>query len=102
MGRDKALLPWASTTLLEHTVGIIRAVTDQVIVVADVAGKYSNEGVERVVGDEYPGTGPLGGILTGLNHVESGYHFVVACDLPYLSVILAGLQPLHELPQLRG
>src|ERR1051326_1166477 len=91
MGRDKALLLGGDKTLLEHTVGIVGTVASRVIIVAEVAHKYSVEGAECVVGDQYPGTGPLGGILTGLNQVESGYHVVVACDLPFLKPALLGL-----------
>ena len=97
MGCDKAMLPWEGKTLLEHTVGIVKSVAEQVYVVADVADKYAVPGVERVVGDEYPGMGPLGGILTGLNQVESGFHVVVACDLPFLKP-----EVLRLLSQLAG
>lgn len=84
MGRDKALMSWGDKSLLEHMVTIVREVSERIIISADEADKYSIEGTDMVVSDEYPGTGPLGGILTGLNCVESGYHIVVACDLPFL------------------
>ena len=32
--------------------------------------------------DEYPGTGPLGAILTALGHAEKDPLFVIACDMP--------------------
>lgn len=79
------MLPWNGTTLLSHMIGVLSTVTEQVIVVTDVAEKYDMEGAQKVVGDEYPGAGPLGGILTGLNQVDSGYHYVAACDLPLLN-----------------
>ncbi len=85
MGRDKAMLPWGDSTLLQHVINIVREVTDHVIVVADSSHKYSLLSVKKVVGDEYPGVGPLAGIITGLNSVESGYHYVLACDLPCIN-----------------
>ena len=32
--------------------------------------------------DEYPGTGPMGAILTALSHAEKYPLFVIACDMP--------------------
>jgi molybdenum cofactor guanylyltransferase len=84
MGRDKALLPWAGTTLLNHVIGTVRQVTEPVVVVADVADKYDAPDGIRVVGDRYPGKGPLGGVLSGLDRTGNGYHVVVGCDMPYL------------------
>jgi molybdopterin-guanine dinucleotide biosynthesis protein A len=86
MGTDKAMMPWGGSTLLHHVVRTLQSVEPNVVVVADTADKYEIEGVDRVVGDEHPGNGPLGGILTGLNHVENGYHVVLACDMPYVKI----------------
>src|SRR5258708_37224046 len=83
MGTDKALLPWEGKTLLEHAVSIVSQIEGRVIVVADIADKYSIPGVERVVGDEFPDTRPLGAILTGLNCVEGGYHYALVWATPY-------------------
>jgi len=84
MGRDKALLPFGSTTLLAHVVEIVRTVTAPVIVVAGVADQYALPGRVRVIGDLYPNAGPLGGIVTGLKAVDAGYHLITACDMPFL------------------
>jgi molybdopterin-guanine dinucleotide biosynthesis protein A len=84
MGTDKALLRWNEKTLLQHTVDLLRSVGERVVIVADRRAKYHVLGAEAVIGDEYPGTGPLGGVVTGLNYVEDGYHYVLACDMPLL------------------
>jgi molybdopterin-guanine dinucleotide biosynthesis protein A len=47
-------------------------------------GRYALPGV-RVLGDLFPDTGPVGGILTGLTALGPGRHLVVACDMPALN-----------------
>jgi cyclic pyranopterin phosphate synthase len=85
MGRDKARLPYGGTTLLNHVARILADVCAEVIVVAEDASDYEDMELPpgaRVVGDLYPGRGPLGGIVTGLRAAGEGVHVVVACDMP--------------------
>jgi len=82
MGLDKATLPLSGTTMLDRAVQNLRQVTDEVIVVADRADKYDLPDSTLIIEDRYPETGPLGGILTGLERLGIGYHLVVACDMP--------------------
>jgi molybdenum cofactor guanylyltransferase len=95
MGRDKALLPWGETTLVEHIARTVRQVSTPVIVVAAETGQYVVPSAECVVGDRYPDTGPLGGLLTGLDHLEPGYHLLVGCDMPLLKPDLIRLLFSH-------
>jgi molybdopterin-guanine dinucleotide biosynthesis protein A len=87
MGRDKARLPYGGTTLLNHVALTLAGVCGEVIIVAETAGDYADlelPTATRVVGDLYPGRGPLGGIVTGLRAADAGVHVVIACDMPRL------------------
>ncbi|MCY4114529.1 MAG: molybdenum cofactor guanylyltransferase [Chloroflexi bacterium] len=91
MGRDKRLLPWGTgadgrpRTLLQQVIDTLAAVADDVIVVAndrpDVRGA-------RVVPDAIPGSGSLGGILSGIEAARRDRVFVAAADMPFLSTTL--------------
>ena len=83
MGQDKALLPRNGLTLLEIVVHTLRPLVGEIVIVADRADRYALPDC-RTVGDAYPQTGPLGGILTGLAALGAGAHLVVACDMPTL------------------
>jgi molybdopterin-guanine dinucleotide biosynthesis protein A len=84
MGRDKALLELGVTSLLERAVRNLKQVARVVLVVADCSDKYLLSDGTPVIGDMYPGTGPLGGILTGIEALGIGCHLVVACDMPWV------------------
>lgn len=83
MGQDKALLRANGRTLLETVVNTLRPLVREIVIVADRADKYALPDC-RTIGDLYPNTGPLGGILTGLNALGAGHHLAVACDMPAL------------------
>ena len=84
MGRPKALLPWRGRTLIEHVVGILRQVVDEVVVVA--SAELSLPSLEaRVVRDREPRLGPLGGIREGLEAMRGDLAYVTSTDAPFLT-----------------
>lgn len=83
MGRDKALLPWNDTTLLEHSVSKLRSLVSDILIVADIPEKYNFQDC-RVIADILPGIGPVGGILTGLTVLGEGSYIVIPCDMPFI------------------
>lgn len=87
MGRDKALLPLrpGDPPLARVVIERVRAVTDDVFLVASDRPAYATFGVP-VVPDNWPGAGPLGGIATALAHAANDFCLVVACDMPFLNV----------------
>jgi molybdopterin-guanine dinucleotide biosynthesis protein A len=89
MGRDKASLPAAGRTLLEHVVDRLSPVVDEVLV---AGGDLVPPGLRlRAVADQPPGRGPLAGMLGGFQAARSTHAWVVACDLPEVEPDLGDL-----------
>jgi len=87
-GRDKALVEVGGEVLLARLCAVLRDVTFHVSVVGSPE-KYGGFGVS-CVSDQWPGEGPLGGIITALlASAESGgphqWNIIVGCDMPFLT-----------------
>lgn len=102
MGRDKALLPWAGVTLLDHMIGLLKSAGLERVVVAGARPGYD------AVPDLEPGQGP--GIA--ISHLLAGFGpddwvLVVPVDMPLLTPgLIGGLigeagQPLRAAHYLR-
>jgi molybdopterin-guanine dinucleotide biosynthesis protein A len=89
-GRDKALVLFGSTPLLLQIVQLAQTCTSEVAVVAG-ADKYRNLDQDlEIIEDRWPGEGPLGGIITGLQHSAdtnqlAEWNLILSCDLPFLT-----------------
>lgn len=77
MGRDKAQLPFRGGTLSDAVASAVREAAGSAVLV----GNPALGGIP----DRYPGEGPLGGILTALEHTSSEWNLIVACDLPEIT-----------------
>ena len=83
MGRDKALLELGGVALIVRAAAMVESVVGECAIVGDAVRL---EGLElRVVADDFPGAGPLGGIATALGESSAEWNLVIACDLPYLT-----------------
>lgn len=83
MGTNKAALKIGGRKMLDRVVEELSGVLSEIIVVAGEAEPYRYLGLP-VVGDIYPGCGPLGGIHAGLVTAKTPYIFVVGCDMPFI------------------
>jgi molybdopterin-guanine dinucleotide biosynthesis protein A len=83
MGRDKALLAYGETTLVEHVARAVRDAVGNVALIGD-PGRYGALG-HPVYPDKVPSCGPLGGIYTALSVATTDWNLVVACDMPGIS-----------------
>ena len=77
MGRDKARLPFRGGDLVSAVAAAV----------ASAAGNVTLVGHPELpsIPDRYPDGGPLGGILTALNHTAADWNLIVACDMPEAS-----------------
>jgi molybdenum cofactor guanylyltransferase len=90
MGRDKALLPYRGTTLVEHLARAVQEAAGNVALIGEPA-RYSSLGYP-VYPDKFPGCGPLGGVYTALSVSAADWNLIVACDMPGISAdVLRGL-----------
>ena len=87
MGYDKAALMIGGEPLLRRVVRRVGMALSEVLVVGLETLQPLVPGT-RVVPDETPGRGPLGGIVTALDAVSSPSLFVVACDMPFVNPVL--------------
>jgi molybdopterin-guanine dinucleotide biosynthesis protein A len=83
MGRDKGLLELEGEALVVRAANLVACATGTAATIIGGAA-YASLGL-RVVADDLPGAGPLGGIATVLRASVAPWNLIVACDLPYLT-----------------
>lgn len=81
MGRDKALLPWGASTLVERVAGLAREAAGHVSLVG-APERYAHLGLPCLP-ERYPGCGPLSGIEAALRE-GADWNLILACDMPNL------------------
>jgi molybdopterin-guanine dinucleotide biosynthesis protein A len=87
MGTDKALIERDGITLVEGAVNALRSArADPVVVIGGNRPAIEALGLD-VVDDQWPGEGPLGGIITALRSMETELVAVLSCDLTDASAI---------------
>ena len=95
MGRDKALLPYGESTLLQTLIDRYGAY-GPVGVSVDRAGRFPFRGALELT-DVFPGQGPMNGVVSGFRQTDARELLLTAVDLPYGDAALA-----RRLSELRG
>ncbi len=88
-GADKALADLAGRPLLVRIIGVLRQSGVREVVVVGSQTRYKKWST-RCIGDQWPGEGPLGGIVTALlcslaAEPPPSWNLVVSCDMPFLT-----------------
>lgn len=83
MGRPKAFLPYAGSTIIEHKLDQMQSLFAEVFLVTNQPEQFSHVSA-NVVKDIVPEKGPVAGILSGLLVSVFEHCFVVPCDMPLL------------------
>ena len=85
MGRNKAWLEFRGHPLIVHQVETARACKPtRIYISAGSPADYEGLGWP-VLADNFPGSGPLGGIERALEVVESSFLLVLAVDMPFIT-----------------
>jgi molybdopterin-guanine dinucleotide biosynthesis protein A len=82
MGRDKGLLEIGGQTLIQSAVGLLKALTDRVVILGP-SERYGFLDLP-VLPDLVPSRGPLSAIYTGLEHSGTAVNVFLACDMPLM------------------
>ena len=83
MGTDKGLMDFNGKPMIQHIIDLVQKYFSDVMIISN------NDSYKKfnlpVYPDEFQGSGPVVGILTGLTKSSTAWNFVVACDLPFLN-----------------
>ncbi|WP_379130042.1 molybdenum cofactor guanylyltransferase [Paenibacillus sp. sgz500958] len=84
MGVNKALLEIGEEPLISRLLSQLLIVAESVMVSSGErdTNEYEFLGV-KIIPDQYPGLGPLGGLHAGLSSSDAEWNVVMACDLPF-------------------
>ncbi len=83
MGRDKALIRHWGVPLVVRAAAAAAKAAGSVTILGD-PGLYGRFGWP-ILPDAAPDLGPMGGLLTALEHTSAEWNILVACDMPELS-----------------
>lgn len=84
-GRDKGLVEWRGKPLIEHIHGVVRPLTDDLIISCNRNAERYIHYADHLVSDpadDFPG--PLAGIITGLRQARHDHLLVLPCDAPLI------------------
>lgn len=90
MGTDKATLEVGGRPMAGRVVAALRDAGCHPVVAVGGDRRLGDVLDVEVVADRWPGSGPLGGIITALEHAGGAPVIVAACDLPWISGAVIG------------
>jgi len=91
MGRDKGLLPFQGTTLIQYILGQLNRIGDEILIISNHPDDYKDFGL-TVYSDVIRDCGALGGIYSAVFYAKHDVCAILACDMPFINIPL-----LHHL-----
>ena len=82
-GENKAFAPFQGVPVINRVIDVMKKSFSDILIVTNTPDQYGGLGLP-VVKDITPDQGPLGGIVTALQHTLNDRIFVVGCDMPVL------------------
>jgi molybdopterin-guanine dinucleotide biosynthesis protein A len=83
MGAEKGLQLLCGKPLISYAVEALKGLCSEIII-SSSSNAYTGFGF-KIVPDEFPGIGPMGGIYSSLKQSTSTQNLVLSCDLPFVS-----------------
>lgn len=83
MGEDKAFMRYGNHFLYEYSLDILKKKSEDILVSSSNPGFYHLN--YKIIADEIPGIGPLGGIYSCLKQIKNKYAIILPCDLPMIT-----------------
>ncbi len=84
MGKDKGLCEFKGKSLVTYAIEALLPICDTILISSNNTEDYQKFGFD-VVGDEYKGIGPIGGIFSSLSQSTTKHNIVISCDTPFLN-----------------
>jgi molybdopterin-guanine dinucleotide biosynthesis protein A len=88
MGRDKGLIKLGTLTLIEHVIGRLAGLGDEVIITTNRPEDYAHLGFSLHT-DPQPAAGAAHGLQTALKAAGGDTVLLAACDMPFIEPGLA-------------
>ncbi len=82
MGQDKAFMKLNDLYFIEIAINLLKECCDEILISSNNKS-YDNFGY-RVVADEVPGVGPIGGIYSCLKKSKNQHNLVIPVDTPFV------------------
>lgn len=95
MGRNKAFIEINGEISIRTLHNLIKPCCSEVIISANFSDPYQFLH-ERIIADEIPDIGPIGGIISCLKKSYSRKNLVIACDMPMVPFSLVQLLISHQ------
>lgn len=87
MGEDKGLIKYMTKQLIEYPLEVVKQITSDIYL--NTSNKHYEKFGYPLIPDIINELGPIGGIYSVMKTLKARDYFIISCDLPHVSVLLA-------------